>query len=357
MEFRDKIASIKEIPITDNMRAIAGFCVGLLIMLQVVHIFHVNTFDFDNMQRGVRLITSGVNPWAPDTRIYHYYNPPFAILFLWPMLFTTPKFFLLAGGALLFSFLFYHKAWVAFAWFFTNTFLWLVGAGGIDMLVTGAGLMLLIVAEKSWGKWHSLFWRVLAYGVMMIKPQGGILIVGLFILSRRDWKGLLISLLIYSIPFLSLYPDWFNVLINDPPLAQTVASHTIMAKFGFLVAIVLASLVTLSRKWKYWQIGGALSGILMPYGMPGLPIFLTLTSVNNLKAIPVIIGFSGLLASLTWINIPEGLNDPEYLSHLMSIYHLGMLGLALILAALSGKVENQETKPTSENSLSALHSS
>ena len=144
---------INTIPISDRTRTLLGFTTGLLIMAAIVQVFQVNNFDFNNMQRGVQLIFSGVNPWAAETRIPHYYNPPFAVLFLWPMLFASPKIYLVLGGALLFAFVFYRKAWVAFAWFATNTFLWLVSAGGIDMFVIGAGLLLLIAADNSRKKW------------------------------------------------------------------------------------------------------------------------------------------------------------------------------------------------------------
>jgi hypothetical protein len=73
----------------------------------------------------------------------------------------------------------------------------------------------------------------------------------------------------------------------------------------------------------------------MPYGMPGLPIFLTLTVVRSLKAIPVVVIGSGCLAVMTWVDPPFGLDYYAYLNSLMAIYHIGMLGLALSLACLS----------------------
>ena len=230
-------------------------------MLVAVRIFVVNSFDFENMQRGIRLILSGVNPWIPETRIAHFYNPPFAVLFLWPMLFATPQLYLVIGGALLFAFVFYHEAWVALAWFATNTVLWLMAAGGIDMFVIGAGLLLLLAGDTSYEKWQGLVWRVLAYGLLMVKPQGSIFIVAFYILTRRDWKGLLISAIVYGMLFLPLYPDWLYVLLHDPPLAQTEATHTLWAKFGPLVASVIALAALLARRWKYWQLGGALAEI------------------------------------------------------------------------------------------------
>ncbi len=106
-----------------------GFILGLLIMSVAVQVFLVNSFDFENMQRGTHLILQGVNPWAEDTRIQDFYNPPFSVLFLWPMLFTSSQFYHVIGGALLFAFVFYHKAWVGLAWFATNSMLWLLAAG------------------------------------------------------------------------------------------------------------------------------------------------------------------------------------------------------------------------------------
>lgn len=323
-------------PVTARIRALIGFLLGFVIMFAVVQIFIVNSFDFENMQRGVSLIFQGINPWAPDTRIPHFYNPPFAVIFLWPMLFATQNFFLVLGGAFLFAFTFYHKAWVALSWFATNTFLWLVAAGGIDMFLVGAGLILLLVGDRTENKWVGLVWRVSAYGLLMIKPQGGIFIVALYILLRRDWKGLLISILIYGLLFIPLYPDWISVLMSDPPLAQTEASHTIWGKFGSGVAAVIAMSVVISRKWKYWELGGALAGIMMPYGMPGIPIFLTLSGVRKLIAIPIVIVFSGCLAVLTWVNPPAGEPFYKFISQFMAIYHLSMIGLALALACITG---------------------
>jgi hypothetical protein len=330
------LPSLSKIPVTDNTRALLGFVLGILVMLVSVQIFIVNSFDFENIQRGLGLLVQGINPWASATRIPHFYNPPFSILFLWPMLFVTPKFFLIIGGALLFAFVFYHKAWVALSWFAINTFLWLVAAGGIDMFVIGSGLLLLHAGDKSENKMVGLFWRVLAYGLLMVKPQGGFFVAALYIIMRRDWKGFLISIVLYGLLFLPFYPDWFHVILSDPPLAQTVATHTIWAKYGPAVAVVIALGVLVSRKWKYWQLGGALAGIMTPYGMPGLPIFLILSAVPKLVAIPIVVVFSGLLAVLTWVSPPPGEDFYVFISPLMAIYHLGMLGLALALACITG---------------------
>jgi hypothetical protein len=91
----------------------------------------------------------------------------------------------------------------------------------------------------------------------------------------------------------------------------------------------------LARKWHYWELGGALAGILTPYGMPGLPIFLTLSAVNSLKAIPIVVIWSAALSGLTWVTPPAGIDYYDYLQPLMAIFHLSMLGVALSLACLS----------------------
>ncbi len=325
------------IKLSNRIRSLYGFILGILIMLAVVQVFLVNSFDFDNMQRGILYLISGSNPWAEEIKLTHFYNPPFSVLFLWPLLFTSAKFYIVIGGALLFAFIFYLRAWVALSWFATNTFLWVVAAGGIDMFVIGSGLLLLLSSDNVKIKWLRIFLRVCAYGFLMIKPQGGLFIVLLFVLLRKDWVGPLISLFVYGLPFLSLYPDWIHTILSNPPLAQTVASHTIAAKFGLATGVLIAVLMLAARRWRYWQLGGVLAASLMPYGMPGLPVFLTLTAVNSLRAIPVIIIYSALLVSITWINLPPGLNNSDYGSLLMAIYHLGMLGLAFVLAIFSNQ--------------------
>lgn len=323
-------------PFSDATRALFGFVLGGIVMFAAVQIFVVNHYDFENMQRGVRLILSGVNPWSLETRIPDFYNPPFAVLFLWPMAFTTPKLYLVTGGALLFAFTFYHRRWVGLAWFGTNSLLWLIAAGGIDMFVIGAGLLLIEAGNKWYTKWYGLLLRVLAYGILMIKPQGGIFIVGLYILSRQDWKGLISAGLVYSIPFFWLYPDWIRVIFVDPPIAQKIASQSIHAKFGLEFAMIVAVIVVFSRKWRYWELGGALAGILSPYGMPSVPVFLTLTAVRNLWTIPVIVIYSGALAVMTWVAPPPGWDDYYGFVHpLMAIYQLSMLALALLLACFT----------------------
>ncbi len=334
---------IKNIPITDRTRSLFGFLLGLIIMFAIVRVFSVNSFDFNDLQRGFRLLLSGVNPWSVQPHIPNFYNPPFAVLFMWPMLFASPQIYLVLGGALLFAVVFYQRAWVGLAWFATNTMLWVLASGGIDLFVIGAGLMLLFIGDKKYNSKFGLICRVMGYGLLMVKPQGAIFIVALYILLRRDWKGLLVSLFVYGVLFIPLYPSWLNVLLHDPPLAQTEASHTIWGKFGPWVAGIIALLVIMARRWKYWQLGGALAGIITPYGMPGLPIFITLCSVKTLKAIPIVIIWSGCLAVLTWVTPPAGVDFYGFLSPYMAIYHLGMIGLALVLACLSPMTDESDT--------------
>ncbi|KPL74139.1 hypothetical protein ADN00_14155 [Ornatilinea apprima] len=312
--------------ISNQARAAFGFALGLVLMLAVVQVFLVNHFDFDNMRRGTGLLLSGVNPWAPQTRIPHYYNPPFSVLFLWPLLFTTPHLMLVIGGALIFAVIFYQKTWAALAWFATNTFLWLVAAGGVDLYLIGAGLLLLFASDRAPRRWLQTALRVLGYGFLMVKPQGGLFICVFYALKRRDWAGVLVSGLLYGVLFAPLYPHWLRVLISDPPQAQNEASQSLLIQFGPWACAALAGLVLVSRRWKYWQIGGALAGILMPYGMPGIPALLTLSAAGNLAAAPAYVLFSAGLAWLTWTGIPT----PQ----IMGIYHLGMIGLALVLACL-----------------------
>ena len=140
---------LTQIPVTDASRALLGFALGCLILYATVSIFVVNSYDFANMQNGLRLILSGVNTWAAATRITDFYNPPFSVLFLWPMAFLTARTYLVVGGALLFAFVFYHRAWVALAWFATNTLLWMLAAGGIDMFVVGGGLLLMVSGDRN----------------------------------------------------------------------------------------------------------------------------------------------------------------------------------------------------------------
>lgn len=326
---------LSRLRVTDTQRAILGFSFGLLVMFSATRIFLVNSYDFENMERGVRLILSGVNPWASATRVHDFYNPPHSVLFLWPMLFLSPQIFLSLGAALLFAFVFYQRTWVALAWFATNSALWLIAAGGIDMLVMGAGIIFLLAGDSMVSTKRGIVFRVIAYGLLLVKPQGGMFIVLLFLITRLDWKGAIIAFSLFFLLFAPLYPSWITVVISDPPLAQTEATHTLWAKYGFLIAILIAFGTIVARKWHYWELGGALAGILTPYGMPGLPSFLTLTAVSSLKAIPIVVIWSALLAIVTWVTPPAGVDYYDYLQPFMAIYHLSMFALSLVLACMS----------------------
>lgn len=321
--------------LSDAQRALLGFALGLLLMYAATRVFLVNSYDFENMQRGIRLLTSGVNPWGPASRIPDFYNPPHSALFLWPMLFLSPKAFLALGSACLFAFVFYHRAWVALAWFATNTALWLIAAGGVDMFVIGAGLLLLLAGDTLYPSKRGLALRVLAYGLLMVKPQVGLFIVLLYLVTRIDWKGAVISLFLYGVLFTPLIPSWVAAVLYDPPLAQTEAAHTLWAGYGLPLAFVVALGVVVARKWRYWELAGALAGILTPYGMPGIPGFLALTAVSSLKAIPIVVIWSALLAIVTWVTPPAGIDFYDYLQPFMAIFHLSMFGLALVLACMA----------------------
>lgn len=328
---------LRTLPLTPGLRAALGFLTGLAVMAVAVNVFVVNSFDYENMRRGVAELASGANPWLKSSTISDFYNPPFSVFFLWPMLIASPKTIVAVGGALLMAIVFYERAWVGTAWFATMSLLWLIAAGGIDMYVMGTGLLCLLIGDKLYTKPSGVFLRVVAYGFLLVKPQGGIFIVVIYILLHRDWLGTILALLVYGLPFWRYYPGWLSSITSSPPIAQQVAPQTIMGKFGFPVALFLAIWATLARRWKYWQLGGVLAGILAPYGMPGIPVFLTLAAVGNLSAIPVVIVFSALLASLTWITPPPGVDYYTHLGSFMSIYHLSMLGLALVLACYTGR--------------------
>jgi hypothetical protein len=248
------------------------------------------------------------------------------------MQFLSAKIMIVAGGALIFGMVFYLRAWIAFAWFATNSFLFVVAAGNIEMAVVGAGLCLLLAGDDQ--TLRGLILRVLAYGVLLIKPQGTIFIVAIYILLRRDWKGAIAAMLIYGLPFLRLYPDWLNAVIYHPPLAQTVSAHTLMRKYGPLLAGLVAGLILLARRWNWWALGGALAGILAPYGMVGLPILLTLTGAKRLSTAIIVVIYSGCLAAITWTAPPQGIQYFDWVSPMMAIYQLSLLGLALALVCL-----------------------
>ncbi len=313
-----------------------GFFFGLIIMTMMVSVFQVNDFDFNNMEAGVRTLVSGVNPYAPETRVNEFFNPPFSVIFLWPILFITPKIAVAVGGALLFAVVFYQRSWVGLAWFLTNSALYIFAKGGIDMYVIGAGLLLLFAGDKVSNRWVQFLLRVLAYGFLMVKPQGGLFVVILYILYRRDWWGLFASMLVFGLPFQVYYLDWLHLIVAAPPASQTIGAHTIMGKFGPWLAIIVAIWIIFARKWNFWELGGALAGILSPYGMPGVPVFLTLTSVRQIVAIPIVVLFSAGLAKLTWVTPPPGVDFYEYLTSFLVIYHLGILALVLILSSYPG---------------------
>jgi hypothetical protein len=320
---------------SDEKRALIGFFFGLAIMIVAVQIFHINSDDFEIYQSGTGQLIRGLNPWVGGTKVDGFFNPPFSVLFLWPVLILPQKLLLAAGGALLVTFVFYTKAWVALAWFGTNLLLWLFAAGSLDMFLMGGGLLLLIAGDRDIEGLRGLVLRVLAYGMLMVKPQGGLFIVAIFILLRRDWRGLLVSFLLYGALFTPFYGDWLRVILNDPPLSQTVLTQTIYAQFGLTIAVIIAILILIARRWEYWQLGGILAGILIPYGMVGIPTFLTLTAVKPLVAIPIVVIYSALLSMVTWVVPPPGVDYYAYVSPLLAIYHLGILGLAIVLACMS----------------------
>lgn len=214
------------------------------------------------------------------------------------------------------------------------------------MYIMGSGILLLFISDEIDEGKLTLLLRVLGYGLLMIKPQGGLFIVVLYILLRRDWRGLLVSFLIYGIFFINYYPDWFRVLITDPPIGQDYMHLSILGKYGWITTIIIFLGVSFSRPWEYWQLGAALSAILSPYGMPGIPALLVLTGVDNKKAIPIVIIFSWCLALLTWITPPENVDYYKYIGPYMEIFHLVMLGLALVLATYQKRdsvKDNQNT--------------
>jgi hypothetical protein len=321
---------------SDSIITLMGFCLGLVIMLVAVQVFIVNSYDFNNIKSGVQYILRGSNPWEGGVRHVEFYNPPFSIIFLWPILFINSKAAIVIGGALLFAFAFLKRAWVGLAWFATNSVLWQIANGGIDMLVIGAGLLLLEWGDRLLQHKLGVFIRTIAFGFLLIKPQGGIFIVAFYILLRRDWKGFVLTLILLGFVFIRYWPGWLAVILNDPPAAQQVAPQTINGRFGLVASLVIALFVTIARPWNYWQLGGALAVILPPYGMPGIPVFLTLGSVKRLSAVVMVVVFSAGMAAMTWIAPPEGTQDYYVkLGQFMSIYHLSIIGLAVILATIS----------------------
>lgn len=318
--------------VTNLSRSAMGFVLGLVIMVGVTNIFTVNDYDYENIRSGIEAILSGINPWAAETISSEFFNPPYSVIFLWPMLYANPKIILTIGGAMMFAVLFYKKSWVAFSWFGTNLFLWIVAAGQIDMYTMGFGVLLLFLCDEISNSKYKLLLRVLGYGLLMIKPQGGLFIVVLYIIQKKDWKGLLVSFFVYGVLFINYYPDWLRVLFTNPPIGQDYSHLSILGKYGLIISIIIALGVSFSRSWEYWQLGSALSGILSPYGMPGVPALFVLTGVDNKKAIPIVIIFSSCLAALTWVIPPKNVDYYKYIGSFMEIYHLVMLGLVLVLA-------------------------
>jgi hypothetical protein len=53
--------------------------------------------------------------------------------------------------------------------------------------------------------------------------------------------------------------------------------------------------------------------------------------------------WSACLAALTWVAPPPGVDFYSFISPRMAIYHLSMLGLALVLACLSPRDERSDT--------------
>lgn len=307
------------------LRWVSGLGLGLIIMIVVVRVFFVSTYDFDIISGGVRVLLTGQDPWQGETAQPGFYNPPFSMFHLWIMMLTDSRGLIVIGGALILAWVFYHRAWVALAWFGTHAFWWVVSAGSISMYVMGCGLILLAWSDRvPKGVWQTAM-RVVAYGFLLVKPQGGMFIVALYILMRRDWLGAAVSAVVYGLAFAPLYPGWVTVLFIDPPISQTLAPHSLGARFSLALTVPVAVLVVFSRRWTYWQLGAALAAILSPYGLPGVLTFLILSAVRRKAAIPGVLVFSGCLAVMTWV-------APQ--SPWMGVYHLGMLGLVLILACL-----------------------
>lgn len=320
-------------------RVFLGFVVGFAFMGTATRVFIVNSFDYANMLRGIQALFHGVNPWDAGTRVLNFYNPPFALFFLWPMLWVRPQVLLILGGGLLSGYAFYRRAWVALGWFVSAEMLWLIAAGGIDMYVVGMGLWALALGDRASAKWLRTSFYVVGYGFLLVKPQGGVFIVLLHIWLRRNWGAILWSVGLYGILFAGFYPQWLRVLITDPPPGHRTETHAFAAQFGIGAALVLALMVLWARPWAYWSLGGALSAILSPYGMPGVPLFLILTSVRTKKALLMFVLFSSALTLLTWNTPPPDIRDYyAYVGKFLRIYHLGMQAYALSLAVLEPTV-------------------
>ena len=213
--------------VTPFQRSALGFGFGLAVMLAITSVFTVNNFDYNNIRNGVAAILTGGNPWSAKAVGFEFFNPPFSALFLWPLLFVNAKLVIAIGGAFLTAFIFNRRAWVAFSWFATNLFLWILAAGSIDMFVMGSGLLCLLMSDDVRNSWGRIILRVAAYGLLMIKPQGGAFIVVLYVLLARDWRGLVAAFLLYGLPFIPLYPDWIRAILTSPPMGQDYSPLTI----------------------------------------------------------------------------------------------------------------------------------
>ena len=215
------------------------------------------------------------------------------------------------------------------------------------MYVIGAGLLCLFVGDKFKDKNWSILLRVIGYGFLMVKPQGGLFIAAIYFLAKIDWKGLLASIIVYGLFFLPLYPDWIRVIITDSPLVYNDVSHSIWSQYGPLVAIPIALWVIASRNWEYWQLGGALACILSPYGMPGVPILLTVSAARKWAAIPIFVIYSGCLAVLTWVSPPPEIEFYKFTNPMLSIYNLNIIAVALLLAITHCGKEMMQNTPMS----------
>lgn len=316
------------------VRGMLGFGIGLAIMMVVAHVLVVNRYDYDNIRRGTEALWAGQNPWASVTRVENFYNPPFSMLFLWPLFWLSPRMLIAVGGALITAVIFYRGQWLALAWFLTNMFLWLVAAGQIDMYVMGGGLLLLFISDDISSRKLQVVLRLLAYGFLLIKPQGGLFVVLLHFFWQRDWVSGFLSAILYGLVFAPLYPDWLKVLLHVPPPAT--AHITILGKFGWEIAIAIALAVLFSKPWTYWGLGGALAGILPSYGMVGIPVLLLLLDTINRRVAVILVVFSACLALATWrVSIPVGAEYYDYIGQFMDLYHLVMLGLTLALVIVS----------------------
>ncbi len=342
MQFARVLAGNFQKNISDFQRAVFGFLLGIILITFTLFFFQQNSFDFENMSRGVESILTGVNPWAQDTRMVDFYNPPFAVIFLWPMLLIPQKVLFIFSGGLIFGLIFYSRTWMGLVWFCTNSYLYTLAAGGIDMYVMGSGIILLMIGDKHKDKFWSLFIRLLAYGFLLVKPQGGVFIVAVYAIWRLDWKGILLGCAVYYLPFMNLFPSWLHVILNDPPTSQMVAAQSIACRYGLGLSVILALYVIFSRKWTFWQLGGALAAILPPYGMPGVPLLIIMTAIRPSKKFVFLVLFSGALAYITWVTPLPHVDFYYFVNHMMAVYHLVMIMVALYFACQKTNLPNED---------------